>query len=83
MELLNQLNSLRQIVAAINTSATESVSYFGGTFTGTPEDIAAAYAIQRNGYPIYSATIEAHLDILSEAGANFSYPDALEIAEST
>ena len=83
MELLNQLNSLRQIVAAINTSATESVSYFGGTFTGTPEDIAAAYAVGHNEYLIDAASIEAHLDILSEAGANFCYPDALEIAEST
>jgi uncharacterized protein YihD (DUF1040 family) len=48
-----------------------------------PEMIAAKYAYDaadEAGYGIDSTNLEAHLDVLVEAGAKFDYSAALEVA---
>lgn len=73
---LENCNSIQQVVELINNEPS----------TDAPAElIAAAYAVdaareQEQDGGFNEAGIEAQLDCLVEAGANFEYPDALENA---
>lgn len=69
--------TLEQVVEQINNSPVQ------GFEDHTPEFLAAAYACdaqKESGYEITQDAIEAHLDILSENGAEFDYQEAVKVA---
>lgn len=69
--------TLEQVVEQINNSPVQ------GFEDHTPEFLAAAYACdaqEESGYEITQDAIEAHLDILSENGAEFDYQEAVKVA---
>lgn len=72
-QALQNAQSLDQVVAVING---------GGTSSFNNEEIAAQYAwdaAEDNGEGMSTEEIEAHLDVLVEAGAEFDYQEALEV----
>lgn len=74
---ISQAHSLEQVVEIINSD--EGAAYFGGTDLRNAEAMAGQYAweaAEESGYTS-DETIEAHLDILRDAGATFEYGDAL------
>ena len=74
-QVLQNSWNLDQVVSAMNGDNDLGMSR---------EGIAAYYAIDAqldSGYPLDDAAIEAHLDTLREAGANFDYQQALSIAK--
>lgn len=79
---ITEAQSIEQVVEIINSD--EASEYFGGSDTREAEIMAGQYAwkaAEENGYTD-NASIEAHLDILVEAGAKFDFSAALENAIS-
>lgn len=75
-------NSIEEVVAAINAAKNgQPVPYFGGTYTGSAETLAAEYAV-RALEEVSLKEVEAHLDFLHDAGAFFSFEEAGEIARN-
>ncbi|MEE8132136.1 MAG: hypothetical protein V3T40_01005 [Nitrososphaerales archaeon] len=66
--------SIDQVVSLINDDAATDA---------TSEMVASAYAInaaEEEGYGSSDENLEAHLDVLTEAGADFDYSDAMKQA---
>jgi len=82
---ITEAHSIEQVVEIINASkAGHSSEYFGGTDTRAAEEMAGQYAweaAEESGYTD-NESIEAHLDILAEAGAEFDFGIALDNAIS-
>ena len=80
---ITEARSIDKVVEIINASNNgESSVYFGGTDTRSAEVMAGQYAweaAEESGYTD-DTSIEAHLDILVEAGAKFDFAAALENA---
>lgn len=75
-------NSIEEVVAAINAAKNgQPVPYFGGSYTGSAETLAAEYAV-RALQEVCLQEVEAHLDILVDAGAFFSFEEAGVIARN-
>lgn len=67
-------SSLESVVETINNAPVQ------GFEEHTPEYLAAAYAVDACSDEVTEANIEAHLDVLSEAGAEFSLFEAIKLA---
>lgn len=82
---ITEASSIEAVVEIINASNKgESSGYFGGTDTRDAEVMAGQYAweaAEKSGYTD-DASIEAQLDFLVEAGAEFDFGAALENAIS-
>lgn len=82
---ITEAHSIEQVVKIINeSSAGHASEYFGGSDTREAEVMAGQYAweaAEESGYTDDSS-IESHLDILAEAGAEFNFDAALENAIS-
>lgn len=78
-----EASNIEEVVEIINASNKgESSDYFGGTDTRDAEVMAGQYAweaAEESGYTD-DASIEAQLDILAAAGAEFDFSAALESA---
>ena len=77
---ITEANTLEQVVEIINSD--EASEYFGGTDLRSAEKMAGQYAweaAEESGYTD-DESIEAHLDILSDAGARFNFSNALNEA---
>lgn len=82
MFAIDHFNTIEDIVAAINAAKSgESASYFGGTYTGSAETLAAEYAV-RALEEVCLKEVEAHIEFLHDAGAFFSFEEAGEIARN-
>ena len=66
---LQNAQSIEDVVKMVNG---------GGTSEHWPWEIAGQYAYDAAEDKTSAKEIEAHLDILAEAGAKFSYPQVLE-----
>ncbi|MCG7545400.1 hypothetical protein MHM93_14560 [Pseudoalteromonas sp. MM17-2] len=76
-QAINEAQSLEQVVAIVND---------GGTSRFDQNEIAAQYAYDAAddaGFGLSKANIEAHLDVLVEAGAEFDYLKAVELATAS
>lgn len=82
---ITEARSIEQVVEIINASAAGHASeYFGGSDTRDAEIMAGQYAweaAEESGYTD-NDSIEAHLEFLVEAGAEFDFSAALENAIS-
>ena len=82
---ITEAASIDAVVEIINASNKgESSGYFGGADTRDAELMAGQYAweaAEESGYTD-DASIEAHLDFLIEAGAEFDFAAALKDAIS-
>lgn len=80
---ITEARSIEQVVGIINAAKEgNSSEYFGGTDTRDAESMAGQYAWDaacESGY-IEEQSIEAQLDILVEAGAQFDFAVALKFA---
>lgn len=84
MSAIQQCNNLEQVVDAINEAGSScfGAGYFGGTDTRSSEKMAAEYAAADvQDWDFWEDELEAHLDCLVEAGANFNYALALSEAK--
>ena len=82
---ITEAKSLEEVVEIINESkAGNSSAYFGGSDTRDAEEMAGQYAWEAAEEAGYTddASIEAQLDFLVEAGAEFDFSTALENAIS-
>lgn len=82
---ITEAHSIEQVVKVINESkAGHASEYFGGSDTRDAELMAGQYAWEAADESGYTddGSIEAHLDILVEAGAEFDFSAALENAIS-
>lgn len=73
--MLQNAQSIEDAVEVVNT----------GTSHYNSDELAAQYAFDsatQAGYGISEETIKAHLNILSESGANFDHANALVIANN-
>ena len=71
------ITTLDGVVESINNSPVQGFEDI------TPEWKAMSYVVrgqQESGYPIDEDSVEAHLDILVESGAEFEYPRAMQMA---
>lgn len=82
---ISEAHSIEKVVEIINASkAGHASEYFGGSDTRDAEVMAGQYAweaAEENGYTD-DASIEGHLEILADAGAEFDFSAALENAIS-
>ncbi len=82
---ITEANSIEEVVKIINKSKEGHASeYFGGSDMREAEEMAGQYAweaAEESGYTD-DESIEAHLEILIEAGANFDFKIALKNAVS-
>ena len=79
-DALSNAHSLKDVIAIINQP--EASEYFGGADMRSAEQLAGQYAYDAavdSGY-ISDADIEAQLENLYDAGANFNWSEALEEA---
>lgn len=80
---ITEAGSIEEVAEIINAANKgESSGYFGGTDTREAEEMAGQYAweaAEESGYTD-NASIEAQLDFLVEAGAEFDFSKALESA---
>lgn len=86
METINAISEAKtidEVVSIINRCKHDQISeYFGGTDTRDAEAMAGQYAYSaalESGF-VSDSAIEAHLDLLSEAGAVFEFQTALKNA---
>lgn len=83
MSAIEEAKNLGEVVEIINLSADGGTpTYFGGSDLREPEDMAAeyAYAAAEESGDLTGDSIEAHLELLTEAGAKFDLFDALQKA---
>lgn len=82
---ITEAKSIEQVVEIINESkAGHASEYFGGSDTRDAEVMAGQYAWEAAEEAGYTddASIEAHLEFLADAGAEFDFRAALENAIS-
>jgi len=82
---ITEAQSIEQVVEIINTSkAGHASEYFGGSDTREAEIMAGQYAWEAAEDAGYTddVSIEAQLEILTDAGAEFDFSTALENAIS-
>lgn len=80
MNAITEAQSIGQVVEIINAAGSESAAaYFGGTDSRPAEAMAGQWAFEAAGEAGYTdnSDIEAQLDILAEAGADFDFSQAL------
>ena len=77
-------NSLEKVVEIVNAANKgKAVEYFGGAELSSGDILAGHYAYhcaEESDSGVSEDEIEAHLDILKEAGAEFDYNEAREEA---
>jgi hypothetical protein len=82
---ITEAGGIEEVVEIINVSKNGGASgYFGGTDTREPEEMAGQYAWEAADESGYTddESIEAQLDFLVAAGAEFDFSKALENAIS-
>ncbi|GEM_PF-5316455 len=77
-DALHNASSLEQVVKIVNEGTCEGMQVSGGINFGS-EQLAGQYAARAAHEAGYTdtASLEAHLEILHDAGAHFSWPTAL------
>ncbi|ODN41114.1 hypothetical protein [Piscirickettsia litoralis] len=81
-QALQQAQTFQQVVDMINAANNdESIPYHGGVdCANTGDELAGQYAYDaadEAGYGIDEHNLEAHLELLSEAGAKFDHSKAM------
>lgn len=80
MNAITEAQSIEQVVEIINAAGNESATeYFGGSDTRSAEAMAGQWAFEAADEAGYTenSDIEAQLNILSDAGADFDFSQAL------
>lgn len=79
---ITEASSIEQIVIIVNKADEEAITYFGGTETRDGSELAGHYAVHCSIEPHDMNEIEAHLDFLKNAGAEFDYLIARNTAKT-